>query len=155
MEVRIVVVEPTMVAALEHRGAPVLLNDSVRTFIEWRKETGLSPVNSSQTYGVVHTNPDTTPADAFRFDICGSVLEAVPANRQGIVTKTIPGGRCAVVCHAGSRERIGESVYYLYREWLPKAGEELRDFPVYFHYLNLDHDLSEHEHRTDVYLPLK
>jgi len=101
------------------------------------------------------TDPNKTPADEFRFDICGSVTESVPSNPQGIVTKTIPGGRCAVVTHTGSRERISESVYDLYRQWLPKSGEELRDFPVYFHYLNLDHDTSEHEHLTDIYLPLK
>jgi AraC family transcriptional regulator len=83
------------------------------------------------------------------------VSEAVPDNQKGIITKTIPGGRCAVVRHRGSRDRIGESVYYLYREWLPESGEELRDFPVYFHYLNLDHDTPEHEHQTDVFLPLK
>jgi AraC family transcriptional regulator len=155
MEVRIVNVEAIMVATLEHHGALALLNDSVRHFIEWRKTTGLSPIRSSETYGVVYNNPEATPADEFRFDICGSVSEAVPDNQKGIITKTIPGGRCAVVRHRGSRDRIGESVYYLYREWLPESGEELRDFPVYFHYLNLDHDTPEHEHQTDVFLPLK
>ena len=53
------------------------------------------------------------------------------------------------------RERIDESVYALYRDWLPESGEELRDFPVYFHYLNLDHDTPEHRHLTEIYLPLK
>lgn len=155
MDVRIVHVEPIMVAVLEHQGAPALLNGSAQTFIEWRKTSGLSPAGGSQSYGIAYDNPDTTPADEFRFDICGSVTEAVPDNPQGIVTKTIPGGRCAVVRHAGSRDRIGESVYSLYREWLPESGEELRNFPVYFHYLNLDHDTPEHAHLTDIYLPLK
>jgi AraC family transcriptional regulator len=155
MNVRIVNVEQILVATLEHNGSPVLLNDSVQRFIEWRKKTGLSPISSSQTYGIPYNDPNKTPADEFRFDICGSVTESVPSNPQGIVTKIIPGGRCAVVTHTGSRERISESVYDLYRQWLPKSGEELRDFPVYFHYLNLDHDTSEHEHLTDIYLPLK
>ncbi len=155
MDVKIVHVEPTMIGELEHRGAPALLNGSVQAFIEWRQTSGLSPVASSRTYGIAYDNPDTTPADAFRFGICGSVTEAVPDNPQAVATKTIPGGRCAVVRHAGSRDRIGESVYFLYRDWLPGSGEELRDFPVYFHYLNLDHDTPQHAHLTDVYLPLK
>jgi AraC family transcriptional regulator len=155
MIVKIVHVESELVAVLEHRGSPTVLNDSVRHFIEWRKATGLSPVETSRTYGVPHDNPDTTPPADFRFDICGSVTEEVPANAQGLITKLIPGGRCAVVRHVGSRDRISESVYYLYRQWLPESGEELRDFPVYFHYLKLGFDQSEFEQQTDVYLPLK
>lgn len=67
----------------------------------------------------------------------------------------IPGGRCAVVRHHGSHERIAESIYPLYREWLPQSGEELRDFPLFFHYLNLIPEVEEHELVTDIYLPLK
>ena len=48
-----------------------------------------------------------------------------------------------------------ESAYYLYREWLPTSGEDLRDFPLFFHYLNLIPETPEHELLTDVYLPLK
>ena len=155
MNVKIVHAEPELVAVLEHRGSPAILNDSVRHFIDWRKTTGLSPVTTSRTYGVAHDNPDTTPAADFRFDICGSVAEAVPENSHGIITKLISGGRCAVVRHVGSHDRIGESVYYLYRQWLPNSGEELRDFPAYFHYLTLGFDQPEFEQQTDIYLPLK
>jgi AraC family transcriptional regulator len=38
---------------------------------------------------------------------------------------------------------------------LSESGEELRDFPVYFHYLTLGFDQPEAEQQTDVYLPLK
>lgn len=155
MQVNIVTVEPVTVAALEHRGAPALLNDSVQRFIAWRKASGLSPVNGSATYGIAYDDPSTTPADEFRFDICGAVNAPVPANPQGVVTKAIPGGRCAVVRHHGSPDHIAGAVYHLYRNWLPRSGEELRDFPVYFHYLNLKTDTPEHELVTDVHLPLK
>ena len=83
------------------------------------------------------------------------MTEAVPDNPQGVTTKTIPGGRLAVLRYVGSHERLGESVYYLYREWLPGSGAELRDFPVYFHYLTLAPGTPEHEHQTDVCLPIK
>lgn len=155
MDVKIIDVEPVLVAALEHRGAPALLNDSVQRFIAWRKSSGLSPINQCETYGVPYNDPNTTPPEEFRFDICGSAPAPVPANEHGVITKTIPGGRCAMTIHAGSRDRIDESVYALYRDWLPESGEELRDFPVYFHYLNLDHDTPEHRHLTEIYLPLK
>ena len=155
MDVRIVNFEETKVAALEHRGAPEQVDDSARTFIAWRKESKLSPVKTSKTYGIAYDDPDTTAPDAFRFDICGSVASEVPANPQGVINKVIPGGRCAVVRHLGSHDRIGESAYYIYREWLPASGEELRDFPLFFHYLNLSPETPEHELITDIHLPLK
>lgn len=155
MDVRIVSEAPSLVATLEHHGSPALINDSVRRFIAWRQSSGLSPVDSSKTYGIAYDNPDTTAPEDFRFDICGSVAEPVPGNPNGVITKEIPGGRCAVVRHAGSHDRVGKSVYYLYQQWLPESGEELRDFPVYFHYLNVKFDTPEHELLTDVYLPLK
>lgn len=155
MDVKIVDFVETEVAALEHRGPPELLNDSVLKFVEWRKESKLSPKGSCRTFGVAYDNPDTAAPQAFRFDICGEVTSAVPANLQGVVNKTIPGGRCAVARHRGSHDRIGEGAYYLYREWLPRSGEELRDFPLFFHYLNIAPETPEHELVTDLYLPLK
>jgi AraC family transcriptional regulator len=155
MQVKIVDVEPVMIAVLEHRGDPALLNDSVQKFIAWRKETGLSAVAECRTYGIAYDDPETTVPKDFRHDICGAISAAVPPNRYGVVTKTIPGGRCAVVRHKGSPDHISGSVYHLYRNWLPRSGEELRDFPVYFEYLNLRVNTPEHELLTDVYLPLK
>ena len=155
MQVRIITAEAATVAVLEHRGSPALLNDSVQKFIAWRKSTGLSPVTSSATYGVAFDDPNTTAPEKFRFDICGAVSESVPANDYGIVNKVIPGGRCAVVRHEGSPDHIGGSIYHLYRNWLPHSGEELRDYPVFFHYINLRPDTPEHKLLTDVHLPLK
>jgi AraC family transcriptional regulator len=156
MQIEIIHFATTRIAVLEHRGPPDLLNDSVGTFIAWRKTSGLSPILTSRTFGIAYDNPDTTEPDRFRFDIGGEVSTDVPVNPQGVVTKSIPGGRCARLRHHGSHLRLGESaIYPLYRDWLPQSGEELRDFPLYFHYLNLLPDTPEHELVTDVYLPLK
>ena len=155
MDVKIVQFSATPIAVLEHRGSPKLLNDSVSRFIDWRKQSGLSPVRTSHTYGLAYDDPNTSDPEAFRFDICGSVKTAVPENSHGVLNKTIPAGRCASLRHLGSHDDIGTSVYYLYRQWLPESGEELRDFPCFFHYLNLITDVDEHELITDIYLPLK
>jgi len=155
MQVKIVDFMETQVATLEHRGAPELINDSVRVFIAWRKQSGLSPIATSKTFGIAYDNPETAIPEKFRFDICGSVTEPVTENTYGVKNKVIPGGRCAVIRHHGPHNRIAESAYYLYREWLPDSNEELRDFPLFFHYLNLIPDTPEHELMTDIFLPLK
>lgn len=155
MKVDIVDFDETMIAVLEHRGAPELIFDSVKVFIDWRKQSGLSPNASSRTFGIPYDDPAITPPDEFRFDICGEIKSSVPKNPQGVITKRIPGGRCATLRHIGSTDQISESVYYLYREWLPESGEELRDFPLVFHYLKRIPEVAEHEQITDIYLPLK
>jgi len=155
MDVRIVDFSETLVAVLEHRGAPQLVNESAKKFIDWRKTSGLSPVGASRTFGIAYDDPEATEPESFRFDICGSVTEPVPENPQAVVNKRIPGGRCAVVRHFGSTDDLGEPARYLYREWLPASGEELRDFPMFFHYLKLIPETPEHELITDIYLPLK
>lgn len=154
MDVSIIEFPETRVAVLEHRGSPALVNESAQQFIAWRKATGLSPVATSESIGLAWDDPATTPPEQFRFDLCGSVSEQIPENDFGIINGIIPAGRCAVVRHMGSHDRLGEPAYFLYREWLPESGEELRDFPLFFHYRNLIQDTPEHELVTDVCLPL-
>lgn len=154
MEVKIVNFKETNIAVLEHRGPPDKVNDSVLHFIEWRKQSGLSPVKTSRTFGVIYDDPNTVEPEKFRFDICGEVGGQVAENPQGVKSGVIPGGRCAVIRHCGSHERLGEAIYYLYRDWLPGSGEELRDARLFFHYLNLRSEVPDHELLTDIYLPL-
>ncbi|MDI4740115.1 hypothetical protein MJN54_30135, partial [Salmonella enterica subsp. enterica serovar Kentucky] len=42
---------PTRVAMLTHLGHPDKVNASAAKFIAWRRETGQSPIASSQTFG--------------------------------------------------------------------------------------------------------
>lgn len=153
MRVEIVDFPETLVAVLEHRGPEHLTHDTTRRFIAWRQANGYPPGRGA-TYGVHYTDPITTLPEDYRLDICLSVDEPVSPNDHGVVTKTIPAGRCARVRHVGSRHHVA-AAEWIYREWLPRSGEQLRDFPVFFHYLNVGPDLQEHEMITDVYLPLK
>ena len=153
MNVNLIHVEPCMVAVLEHHGHPELVMETVQRFIAWRKESGLSPVVTSQTYGIAYTRPDILPETDFRFDVCGSVQAAVPDNPHGVINKTIPAGRRAVVRHTGPRELLVETVVALLTRWLPESGQKRADFPLYFHYLTLGSDSADDE-VTDIYLPL-
>jgi AraC family transcriptional regulator len=155
MEVTIVDFAAEKVAVLEHVGQPSTLMNSVMRFIEWRKESGLSPESSSRTYGVPYADPDTVLPEAFHFDICGSTEADVPPNSQGVITKLIPGGRCARTTHIGSTDAIAGTVRRLYSDWLPGSDEELRDFPCFFHYIKRMPTVSEHEQVTAIYLPLR
>lgn len=153
MEVKIVNFPETNVAVLEHHGPPQQEHDTVRKLIEWRRQNCLS-LDRHQSYGIHYTDPRKASQANHHVDFCLSVDQIVPPNPQGVVNKVIPNGRCAVVQHFGSRTYIAAAVY-LYEIWFPTSGEALRDFPIFFHYVNVGPHVQEHEMITDVYLPLK
>lgn len=153
-QVNIVDFDDTRVAVLEHRGDPSLIGDSVRRLIAWRKETGLTP-KVSATFTILYDDPTTTPPAEFRLDLCAATQREILPNDAGIVIKTIPGGRCALLRHIGSDDNLGAAAHYLYADWLPQSGEELRDFPLYCQRVTFFPDVPEHEAITDIYLPLK
>jgi len=155
MQVRIVDFAEVRVAALDHCGPPAQLDESVRRFIQWRKSSGQSPVATQRTFGIPYGNPDTTPAEEFRFALCGELDEAVLPNDYGVREMIIPGGHCAVVRHIGSPDHIGESIYPVYRDWLPGSNEELRDHPLFFHYLSVFPETPPEACQTDIYVPLQ
>jgi len=155
MDVKIIDFQEQKVAALAHRGDPKLHFQTSMKFIAWRKETKLSPIKTSHTYGIPYSDPNVVKAEDFHFDLCGSVKTDIPENDYGVVNQTIPAGRCAVIRDIGNRDNLSKGVYYLYEQWLPESGEQCRDFPVFFHYVNFVHDVPEHEVITDIYLPIK
>ena len=153
MDVRIVEFPETPVAAVEHRGPPQLEHETAKRLVAWRLRNQL-PRDQHRSYGVHYTDPYTTPPADHRVDFCLSVEFEVSPNAEGVINKIIPGGRCAVARHIGSRAYNAAAVF-LYREWLPQSGETAGEFPMFFHYVNVGPDVQEQDMITDVYLPLK
>jgi AraC family transcriptional regulator len=153
-DVNIVDFPETRVAALEHRGDPALLEASIRRFIEWRKANKLPPTISA-TFNLLFNDPDETPPEEFRMDVCAATDRPIADNTYGVVQKTIPGGRCAVLRHVGPDDTLGVAIHYLYRSWLPSSGEEPRDFPPYLQRVRFFPEVPEHETIVDVFLPIR
>jgi AraC family transcriptional regulator len=154
VNVEIVEFPETEVATIEHRGAPALEHDTARKLIAWKLEQRLLDPARYRSDGVHYTDPCTTPSADHRVDFCLSVNEDVAPNAFGIVTGKIPRNRCALARDIGSRHD-NRAVVYLVREWLPRSGEALGDFPVFFHYVNVGPNVRPEDMITDVYLPLR
>lgn len=152
-QVQRVTVEATKIAVLEHRGDPNHLGDSIRNFIAWRKQNQLHPSRYA-TFNLLYDDPDQVAPEAYRFDLCVAFDRDIEPNAPGIVAKVIPAGRCAVLRHIGSDDTLGQSIAYLYAQWLPESGEEPRDFPLYLQRVRFFPDVAEHEAVTDIFLPL-
>jgi AraC family transcriptional regulator len=152
--VSIVEVPDTTVALMEHRGDPAKIGDTIRRFIAWRKSARLNPARHA-TYNIFHTDPLTTPPSESHIDLCAATDLPIAALGEGVDTGLIPAGRCAVLRLVGSGNNLETGFTYLYREWLPESGEEMRDFPPYCQRVSFFPDVPEHEALTDLFLPLR
>lgn len=145
-------VAPTRVAMFEHHGDPLTLDTTIQRFIAWRKAAGLSPQNSS-TFNIWYTERRPANPDDYRMDLCVGVGPEQSIEGEGVRAGKIPGGRCAVLRVTGDTHNLEPAALYLYREWLPASGEEMRDFPIYCQrFLLNDPDLGT---AAELHLPLK
>lgn len=147
-------VAPTRVAMFEHRGDPATLDVTIQRFIAWRKAAGLSP-QTSPTFNIWYSERrPANPAD-YRMDLCVGLSPDQPIvdRGEGVREGEIPGGRCAVLRVTGDTHNLEPAALYLYRDWLPASGEEMRDFPIYCQRFLLDG--PEQGAAAELHLPLK
>ncbi|QWT22273.1 AraC family transcriptional regulator [Bacillus sp. NP157] len=151
-DVRIVDFPETPVACLSHVGPPGRIGETIRTFIAWRRANHLPPAKAA-TWNLVYDDPDDTPPETYRMDICCTCANVLP-NTQGVVAAQIDGGRCAVLRHVGADAQLIDSVRFLYGEWLSATDETPRDAPLFFQRVAFFPDVPEHAAITDIYLPI-
>ena len=142
-------------AVIEHHGDPMRLSDTVDKLITWSKSQtiNLKP-RPGEAFGFGYHDPRDVKPEEFRFDLAVSVPQNFKLNDK-VIERVLRAGRYAVTTHKGSRDNIGDTVYGLYRNWLPESKEELGDLPCIFCYYNFDHEVAETELLTEVWLLLK
>ena len=153
-QVKLITFKDTKVAVLEHRGDPNLIGESIRKFIEWRKQNRLSP-KVSATFNILYDNPASTSPDDYRLDICASTQRDLTENSFGVVERNILVVDALYYDTSVPTTISVRALRYLYSEWLPLSKEEPRDFPLYFQRVSFFPDVPEHEAVTDVFLPLQ
>lgn len=145
----------TPVAIMEHRGDRTRLPETIQRFIAWRKAAGLSP-ETNPTFNIFRSErTPANPAD-YSMDICVGTDRAIGAQDTEMKAGMIPGGRCAVLQVVQNTNNLEPAALYLYRDWLPASGEEVRDFPIYCQRrLSASRDRPVPEVACELFLPLK
>jgi AraC family transcriptional regulator len=148
-------VPPTAVAIMEHRGDRAKLPETIRRFRAWRSAAALSPETSS-TFMVFRSERCPEDAADYSIDLCAETDRPVEPNDENVRAGVIPGGRCAVLRYPVNTNNLEPASLYLYRDWLPASGEEVRDFPHYSQRrLSFIPEVSAHEVVVEILLPLK
>ena len=145
-------VAPTRVAIFEHRGDPEALDATIQRFIAWRKAAGLSP-RTNPTFNIWYS--ERRPADPadYSMDLCVGTDQPIEAHGHTVKAGEIPGGRCAVLRVTGETHNLEPAALYLYRDWLPASGEEMRDFPIYCQ--RFFPEAPDQGAAAELFLPLK
>lgn len=148
-------VPPTPVAVLEHRGDRTTLPATIETFIAWRKAAGLSP-ETSPTFNIFRSERTPENSADYAMDICVGTDRLIGPDDAPLKSGVIPGGRCAVLRVAHNTNNLEPAALYLYRDWLPASGEEVRDFPVYCRrHISFFPHAQVHDVTIELFLPLK
>ncbi|RZI84833.1 MAG: helix-turn-helix domain-containing protein [Rubrivivax sp.] len=150
-QVELVELSAIPVATMTHHGDPSRLHETIKKFIAWRKSVGLSR-DVSPTYNIFHVEPDTPPED-FRVDLCVTIDRPVPNNDHGVTAAVIPAGRCAMLRIVGNADDLEPAASFLYRDWLPVSGKELRDFPMFCRRVSFFPDVPADQAITELFLP--
>lgn len=154
-EVTICELPSTTVASMTHVGEPATIAATVARFIAWRQANGLTNPDLP-IYGIFPTDTRVTPPAEFRMQVCVATNRAIAPNDDEVEAATIPGGRVAALRVLGTAGEVLEpAALFLYRDWLPGSGEELRDFPLYCERKKFFPLVPAHEAMTDLFLPLR
>lgn len=112
---------------------------------------------------VYRDNPNATPADACRADVCiasHAVESLKPSADVGIIT--IHGGRYIVYSYQGPYEGLAEANARIYGELLPQSGEKIRTgdgvlehCQMFERYLNDPETTSPEELQTEIWIPIE
>lgn len=99
-----------------------------KTLCDYCQAAGIScDCEEAEYINIYHDNPETTPPDQCRVDVCiaaPSVEQAVPTDKVRVIT--VYGGRYLVYFYKGPYENLGEVNARVYGEMLPQSGEKVR-----------------------------
>lgn len=103
--------------------------------------------------GIVHDDPDVSPADKIRYDAAVTISRPVqPEGDFGVME--IAGGRYAVVTHKGPYSELGQTYQRIFGGWLPRSGYPLRDVPAFEQYLNSPQNTRPEDLLTLIHIPI-
>ncbi|WP_137221571.1 GyrI-like domain-containing protein [Shewanella sp. MEBiC00475] len=156
--VEIVSFDAQALAVMEHHGDSALLPQTIATFIDWRRQHGLSP-HGCRTFNLLYSTPELSVKTQYRIDIGVSLntetqakLNPLASELSQIKFKSIPQGRCAMIKYSGDDNGIAAVITYLYRDWVNANDVTLRDFPVYLERLDIgENEFANHEPIQPVY----
>ncbi len=139
-------------AALDHHGSEMQLQDTIKTYIQWRRQHKLPPA-TSRSFNFWYQDPELHP-DNFHLRLAAEIKPDYEQDLTPLKRMEIPAGLYARIIYVGPESGLRTPTRYLYEQWLMSTQHELRDFPLFFERIRGFPDVPEHQAETHIYLPL-
>nr|WP_272211319.1 AraC family transcriptional regulator [Marinicella sp. W31]MDC2877204.1 AraC family transcriptional regulator [Marinicella sp. W31] len=108
----------------------------------------------TEMIGVYYDDPGITDEAALN-SFAGLTLPESAEVPEGLESRTVAGGRYAVLTHTGPYAELHKAYHWFYGSWLPAAGQEPADAPPCEIYRNNPRDTPPGELITEICVPLK
>lgn len=164
MDVKVKVFKPVLAACLRHVGPYDSCGPAWGQLCGLLGPAGLLAAEGT-AYGISYDNPDTTPIEKCRMDVCFTLPEGVDANTPALAkllqttelfTQHIGnGGEYACVLIKGPYSLLHPAYRSLFGEWLPQSGREPGDSAGFEAYYNDPTTTPPEELLSEIFIPLK
>jgi AraC family transcriptional regulator len=151
-DVTLKTIEPIELIGVPHTGSYMQISKAFETLFGTLYARGLASP-AMRMIGIYFDDPDIVPAERLRSVACVSADETIAAEPP-FVRQSLSGGEYAVLRHKGPYADMHKAYQWLYAEWLPVSGRQLRDGLMFEEYLNNPRDTAPTGLLTDIYMPL-
>jgi len=146
-------ISPMSLIGVAHRGSYMQIGQAFETLFGTIFARGLAGPDM-RMIGIYLDDPDVVEADKLRSYACVTAGEAVVANAP-LERRSLDGGDYAVLRHKGPYANMHKAYQWLFAQWLPASGRQLRDTVMFEEYINNPRDVPPTELLTDIYMPLQ
>lgn len=104
--------------------------------------------------GISHDHPDIAGEALYHYEAC--VTLTTPLKSEGEFTvKELTGGKYAAFTYKGSYEQLDLIYNIILKDWLLNSNYELREAPLFDHYLNNPENAAPEDLLTKIFIPIK
>ena len=144
---------PMSLIGVAHRGSYMQIGQAFETLFGTIFTRGLAAPNM-RMIGIYLDDPDVVEADKLRSYACVTAGAGIAVDAP-LERRSLDGGEYAVLRHKGPYANMHKAYQWLYAQWLPASGRQLRDTVMFEEYINNPRDVPPTELLTDIYMPLQ
>lgn len=145
-------IAPIALVGVRHTGSYMQISKAFEMLFGTLYARGLAEPQM-RMIGVYFDDPDLVPAEQLRSIACVA-CDSTIAIEPPLEALSLDGGEYAVLRHKGPYADMHKAYQWLYAEWLPTSGRQLRDGLMFEDYLNNPRDVAPTALLTEIHMPL-
>ncbi|MCV6576935.1 MAG: AraC family transcriptional regulator [Cohaesibacter sp.] len=152
--VKIKILDPIKLACVDHQGDYMQVGKAFDKAGMWAAKHNLLN-EQTKSIGIYYDDPSAVEEEKLRSAAGFVVDQDYDDPHYGLSTRTISGGRYAVLSHKGPYAELEQAYQWFFGPWLAQSGEEAAEAPCFECYLNDPKSTPPADLMTEIHMPLK